>query len=125
MSRIEAGVDSPQALNGPVTSWLASVDADEDFQKRPESLGWELQITNEPSQFRGLTRVTITALKRPQEDPERIVASFTLRQLVRLSGKGADTIGEQDDLGAAAARGAQDRRQRPSSSTPSRPGERP
>ena len=107
MAKIEAGVETPQTLNGPVKPWTAtgeSTDGDAAPGQLPES--WELQIDTEPTQFRGLTKVTVTAVKHEgAENSDRLVASYTLKQLVRLSGKGEDQVGTEDPLASEARRG--------------------
>ena len=100
MARIEAGIETPQTLNGPVKGWSASGSAEGEAGEGPT--GWELQIDTEPTQFRSLTKVTITAV-RNEGALDRPV--YTLRQLVRLSGKGEERVGEEDPLAAEARRG--------------------
>lgn len=96
MAKIEAGIDTPQTLNGPI-----------ERQPGEESArgGWELRIDSEPSQFRGLTRITVEAVKRSEGAGESVQADYKLIQLVRLSGKGEDKAGEQDSLAEQAKKG--------------------
>jgi hypothetical protein len=89
MARIEAGIDSAQALNGLVRT---------DSGLAPGSGSWELKIETDPSQFTGLTRVSVTALRHARADDEQVVESYTLRQLVRLAGRAEDTPGPDDPL---------------------------
>jgi hypothetical protein len=114
MARIEAGLETPQTLNGPVRAWQPDEGAAAPdggprgsgvLDMAPADSGWELQIDTEPSQFRGLTRVTVKALKRASEGSDQTEASYTLRQLVRLGGKGEDTAGSADSLADEAKRG--------------------
>ncbi len=109
MAKIEAGIATPQTLNGPMRGWrdeavergdLGPAAFDEDA--RPTA--WELEIDTEPSEFPGLTRVSVTALRRGGGD--QIVASYTLRQLVRLSARAEDKAGDLDALAEEAARAA-------------------
>lgn len=93
MARIEAGIDSAQTLSGPVRG---------DSGLAPGRGTWELKIETEPSQFAGLTRVTIVATKHADKDEEATLASYTLEQLVRLSGRAEDTPGPDDPLHAKA-----------------------
>ncbi len=119
MAKIEAGVESAQSLNGPVKPWSADPEGEIVFQVGGEDpskreSGWELRIETERSQFTGLTKVSVTAWKRRGTGDE-IAASYTLRQLVRLSGKGADEIGAQDELVEEAKRGVREQTQWPQS----------
>jgi hypothetical protein len=74
MARVEAGIASPDTLNGPVL--------DENGEK---SGAWALEVQTEPSQFEGLAKVTVRAIKHGVGESE--LASFTLHQLVRLTEK--------------------------------------
>jgi hypothetical protein len=78
MARIEAGLQTPDTLNGPV-KWGDQTDAAE---MSPGS-AWALEVSTEPSQFEGLTKVSVKAYKQGVGDTE--LASFTLHQLVRLT----------------------------------------
>jgi hypothetical protein len=105
MARIEAGLESPRSLHGPATSWKQQAIARGDigpaaFDEDATPTPWELQIDTEPSQFEGLTVLSITASRTAPDG--HALASYTLRQLVRLGGKGEDKAGELDDLSAAA-----------------------
>lgn len=87
MAQIEAGIATPETLNGPVPEWRAESDAsfDDDL---PTGTGWNLEITTEQSQFDGLTKVSVRAyLQAPGSEQE--LASYTLHQLVRLTEGGA------------------------------------
>ena len=109
MAKLESGMESAQTLNGPVKPWSADPGGEIVFQVGGEETrqgpGWELRVETEKTQFTGLTKVTITALKRRSLSGDAVAASYTLRQLVRLSGKGADEVGGDDDLAEAAKRG--------------------
>lgn len=78
MSRLEAGIATPETMSGPVRSIAFDSDAEE------QETGWELEVETEPSDFQGLSRVTVRAIKRPFEGADRELASFTLTQLMRL-----------------------------------------
>jgi type II secretory pathway pseudopilin PulG len=104
MAKMEAGIETPQTLNGPVKPWSATGDESEDAGVPDPSGGWELHIDSEPTPFRGLTKLTVRAFKHGAGDTE--VASYSLRQLVRLSAKGEDKIGDEDSLSSDATRGA-------------------
>ena len=108
IARLEAGIASAETLRGPVPRWDPhetdpGAAAFED--ELPEPSGWELEIETEPSQFAGLTLVEVTALRRDEATGQTSFAT-TLRQLVRLSARAEDTIGEQDELSRTGVRGA-------------------
>lgn len=101
MAKIEAGIETAQTLNGPVersAEGAAAVSGE----------GWELEIDAEPSQFRGLTRVSVSAVKRVGE-AARVEAEYSLVQLVRLGGKGEDRAGEEDSIAEKARQGLERR----------------
>ncbi|MEX2217321.1 MAG: hypothetical protein WD749_01060 [Phycisphaerales bacterium] len=99
MSRLEAGLDTPMTLNGP----LRFVDGSLAPPGR-----WEVRVETEPSAIRGLTSVAVTASRLSDGRSEAVVASCTLRQLVRLGARPEDTPGDDDPMaslgGGAAAR---------------------
>ena len=112
LAQMEAGLKQPDELMGPVPVWSES-DTDPDAlaafeDDLPEPSGWELEIQTEPSEFVGLTLVTVTARR---VDPATGEFSFatTLHQLIRLSAQGEDSVGERDDLSREAERGARSR----------------
>lgn len=92
MARIEAGIADPIALNGPVRAW-EDEEGGPGVDMSPRGSGWELAIETEPSEFAGLTRVSVTARRTAERSLPTGAASYTLHQLVRLSGKGEDTAG--------------------------------
>lgn len=96
MAKIEAGIETPQTLSGPL-------ERSEEGATQA-GRGWELEIDTDASQFRGLTRVTVTALKRSPSGAA-VEASFKLVQLVRLGSKGEDSAGEEDSITERARRG--------------------
>lgn len=107
MAKIEAGIATPQTLNGPVAPWDPGEDTGEESGTEigsgfsdapPEASGWELEILTEPSAFEGLTLVSVKAMRRAGEASERVRAAYTLRQLVRLGGGGSETAGDQDPM---------------------------
>lgn len=107
MARLEAGLKSADELRGPVPVWSQhetdpGATAFED--DLPEPSGWELEVETEPSAFDGLTLVSVRALRRNESTGEAGFAT-TLRQLVRISQRAEDTVGEQDELSEEAARG--------------------
>jgi Tfp pilus assembly protein PilV len=100
MAKIEAGIETAQTLNGPVERSAEGAAAVGGVGGE----GWELEIDTEPSQFRGLTRVSVNAVKRVGE-AARVEAEYLLVQLVRLGGKGEDRAGEEDSIAEKARQG--------------------
>ncbi len=85
MSKLEAGLGTVQTLAGPAAAWRD--ESDETFDDDlPEATPWMVVIEVEPTEFTGLTLVTVTAEK--SLSPGRILASYTLRQFVRLNDEG-------------------------------------
>jgi hypothetical protein len=75
MSLIEAGVMTPETIQGPVRKWRtdASVPAD-----------WNLAVETQPTEFTGLTTVTLRVFKGSRgADSSRPLA--TLHQLIDLN----------------------------------------
>jgi hypothetical protein len=108
IAKMEAGLKSAEELRGPAPVWSqyeAEPGAAAFEDELPEPSGWELEIQTEPSQFPGLTLVEVTAVRRDEATGESGFGT-TLRQLVRLRAREDDTIGEQDEIGEAADRGA-------------------
>lgn len=119
MARLEAGIANVRELNGPVPLWRDDESAREGdagstpagfADAPPEPSRWELRVTTDRSAFAGLTRVTVEAFKRSAPGSDRLEASYTLRQLVRLSPDAEDRAGEADELSRAAERGVERRR---------------
>ncbi len=114
MAKLEAGLGTPQSLAGPVLPWEPEPDPDAPFDEHadfgfsevapPPSL-WEVEIDTIPSEFRGLTHVIVTAVKRPTPESDRVAVSYVLQQLVRLAPETEDTVGELDDIASEAIRG--------------------
>ena len=111
MSRIEAGLANPATLNGPVELWdgraaaeSAYLDAGEDLAMGMDDAAsvedplWELEVDTAPSQFADLSEVTVRARRLASPGSTRVVASYTLRQLVRLGRRDEDTVGEDGAL---------------------------
>lgn len=114
MAKIEAGIATPQTLHGPVPAWNPEEDAGQDAgdgmgsgfaDSPPAPSGWELEIATEPSAFDGLTMVTVRAVRRAGEGSERTRASYTLRQLVRLSLQGDGSVGDVDPIAGSSGPG--------------------
>ncbi len=57
---------------------------------------WVLEVESNPSQFEGLTTVTVTAVRGDGADAG--VVRYSLTQLVRLSADEADSVGQFDPL---------------------------
>lgn len=109
MARLEAGIDTPATLQGPVPlSWFGSADEQDEFAFDQDT-GWELEVETEPTIFQGLTRVSVRAIERSPANPDSVIASYTLYQLVRLASDAADEVGQEDELMDAARRGLRDR----------------
>jgi type II secretory pathway pseudopilin PulG len=98
MAKLEAGLGTIQNLAGPVPAWDPAAATDAEFSELgagssdspPLPSLWEIEIDTLASEFPGLTHVTVTAIKRPIPESERIAASFALHQLVRLGPDAAD-----------------------------------
>lgn len=112
LSRIEAGIDTAETLNGPVPEWQDEESTSEFADTPPAPTGWELSIRSTPyggagrgaaGPGGGLTLIEVTALRR---EPGRAAPSVavTLRQLVRLGAEAEDRVGDLDDIGRAAER---------------------
>ena len=121
MARIEAGITSPQAAGGPVRAWADDPEAMEGDPEAgeggggfadapPAKSGWEVAVEVEPSEFTGLTLVSVTATERGERDAVR--AAYTLRQLVRLSAAEEDKAGDEDRLAEEARKGLRAREER-------------
>jgi hypothetical protein len=114
MAEIEAGIATPETLNGPVRAEAPPAATDDDgpppefSDSLPPETGWELEIGVSPAPFTGLTKVTIQALKRRGE---AIEASYSLHQLVRLTTEADDQAGEAGDLSRESDRGLRSREQ--------------
>jgi hypothetical protein len=92
MAKIESGLARPETLIGPVKpddDGIGNVMA----ESKPSP--WSLEIETEPSQFTGLTHVTVKAVKKSGSTEN---ASYTLHQLVRLFGGEQSGVGEEDPL---------------------------
>lgn len=134
MAQIEAGLVDPTAVNGPAVRWDSSrllmpedtgVDEPPDLSEdEPAPAGmtgpmsnsvigaeddadglWSLEVETEPTGTTGLWLVSVTARLSPVAAPDAFLASYTLRQVVRLSSEVEDVAGEEDDLMDAARRG--------------------
>jgi hypothetical protein len=91
MSRLEAGLDTPRTLNGTVKF--------EDGSSAPPGR-WELHVETDQSALTGLAAVAVTARRLEEGRSETVIASYTLRQLVRLGGRAEDKPGDPDPLSA-------------------------
>lgn len=100
MAKIEAGIETAEVLNGPVPAWREETDADADGNAG-KATEWELSVQTAPSNYPGLTLVTVIARKSAGAG-----TSYTLKQLVRALAKAEDEAGGMDDVAAEAARGA-------------------
>jgi hypothetical protein len=120
MARLEAGLANPIDLAGPVPIWTDGEDGLEDLSGDAGGtfpgdagfmVGWEMEIETEPTRFDGLTSVRIRAVRRSPTRPDVELASYALRQLVRLGNdtESIDEIGEEDELTMEAERGLRGR----------------
>lgn len=104
---MEAGIATPEQLDGHVpagglgSSW--GEESGEFDDSPPEPSPWVLSVEATPSQFRGLSIVSVRA-SRLVGDREQPVG-FAMTQLVALASKEDDTAGELDPLGEAATEG--------------------
>jgi hypothetical protein len=118
MSMLEAGLATSRTLDGPVRSWAEAQQRADEFafglgnDPGPAGSPWELEIRTEPSQFEGLSRVTVRAFRRVGRNSDQFLASYTLRQLVRLNAAAEDEAGEEDPLMEEARRGERERPRR-------------
>lgn len=126
MARIEAGIATPDTLQGPVPAWESDPESGADELNGDafpdefglaagigwsEDSGWELEIDTSPSPFAGLAIVRVRALRRASLDSDRIIGQYTLEQLVRLGTLETDEAGEEDELMEEARQGiARERR---------------
>jgi hypothetical protein len=124
MAMLESGLATPRMLNGPVRSWVEAAERADPMAfgfgptPRPHEAPWEIQIEIDPSPFEGLTHVSVHAYRRAGRNADQYVASYRLRQLVRLSGAADDEAGGQDALMEEARRGERDNREAPPQSGP-------
>lgn len=120
MAKLEAGIATVETLEGPVPKWETDPDsgADEMSDSLPvgdfgssitmdfgEDSDWELEIELNESPFEGLTAVSIRAIRWASVDSDRILAQYTLHQLVRLDELAEDVAGEEDEMMDQARRG--------------------
>lgn len=98
LALIETGLARPETLNGPVEPWqpeqddsMTGIDPDDapsSFDAEPR---WALQIETEPSEYEGLTLVSVRAYRIDETESEiEGSPSVTLRRLVRLSASPPD-----------------------------------
>ncbi|MBL8962955.1 MAG: hypothetical protein KF787_06190 [Phycisphaeraceae bacterium] len=83
LARMEAGIDTAETLDGPVPPWDDTSDGG--VLQAGSGGRWEIDVVTEPSAFAGLTRVTVTAIKRPASGGEHVRASYAMTQLIRVS----------------------------------------
>lgn len=122
MAMIEAGLATPESLNGPLTPAKAALGlaADEDAldggvaDTSTAAAGdstWELEISSEPSGYDGLTLIGVRAVKRTggsgggfgggvdgSDLGPGVIASFTIHQYVRLVEQAEEKAGEVDAI---------------------------
>jgi Tfp pilus assembly protein PilV len=122
MAMIEAGLATPESLNGPLTPAKAAMGlaADEDAldggvadtsTAAAGDAAWELEISSEPSGYDGLTLIGVRAMKRTagsgggfgggsdgSDLGPGVIASFTIHQYVRLVEQAEEKAGEVDAI---------------------------
>lgn len=124
LAQIEAGLLDPSSVNGPAVRWDASMflmpedagglsEGEEPLEPMSDAPAgilsasgpqWMLAVETEPTNFAGLFMVTVTATLE-SEASDVALASYTLRQAVRLGSEPEDVAGEEDELMDAARRG--------------------
>lgn len=87
MSRMEAGLATPDQLNGPVPVWRDETAGGFD-DAPPAPSGWSMQVETDTSPFSGLAQLTVR-VRRARTAGSDAAEIFALRQLVRLSDAGA------------------------------------
>ncbi len=98
MARMEAGIDTPETLDGPVPAW--EDESDGSVIQGAGGGRWEIDVRTDTSAFAGLTRVTVEAIKRSgREGSEGVLASYTLTQLVRAPLSSDDKAAPADEIG--------------------------
>lgn len=107
MARIEAGIDTPETLDGPVPAWEEGSDGG--VIQGGGGGNWELDIRTDTSQFPGLTRITVQAIKRPgTSGSDAVQASYSLTQLVKAGAGAMDDRGTKvDEIGEKQRRAAE------------------
>ena len=101
MAQIEAGILSPEAMQGEVHKWM---DPDGRWGESPAWQGWRVEVDAEPAAVEGLTVVTIHVLK--EAGTTEAAPLYDLRQVVTLRPPEADGIGAEDPLAAELESGA-------------------
>lgn len=135
MGLIEAGVVSPEAVSGPAPEWDPEIDlesagpllaalAETSGSGGLDARGWMIEAEIEPTDFDGLSLVTVRASLVLGADPESPDAQATLRQFVRLDPPPADELpsiahlfperaeSDEGEAGFAAREGRLDRGER-------------
>jgi len=107
LAQIEAGIATPESLNGPVPAWDpagAALELGDEIGPRSsdeielgsgsaEPSGWVLQIDTQPSPYDGLTLVSVRA-----EREETPGLNATIHQLIRFRDAGPEGVGELDEI---------------------------
>lgn len=82
MARLEAGIDTPETLDGEVPAWEDQSDGS--TLVAPAGGRWEIDVRTDTSQFPGVIRVTVEAIKySSDEGSDAVRASWKLSQLIR------------------------------------------
>lgn len=96
MAQIEAGILSPEAIQGDSHKWM---DADSRWTDSPSWQGWRIELDSEPATEDALTVIGITVFKDP-DGRTSDVPIYRLRQIVSLLPPRSDGIGSDDPLAA-------------------------
>lgn len=82
LARLEAGIDTPETLDGEVPAWEDLSDGS--TLVAPGGGRWEIDVRTDSSQFPGVIRVTVEAIKYTNtEGSDTVRASWKISQLIR------------------------------------------
>jgi len=85
MASMEAGLATPEQLDGPVPRWTEESAGFDDAP--PEPSGWSIQIDTDTSSFEGLARITVRVSRAAAGSGDPIEL-YALHQLLRLDSPG-------------------------------------
>lgn len=105
MARLEAGIDTPETLDGPVPEWDGLSDGSVITAGGTGS--WEIDVKTEPSSIAGLVRVTVAASKlSASSSTGGVRAKYELTQLIRTPLLPSETAAPADVIGDIQRRSA-------------------
>lgn len=93
MALLEAGLETPETLNGPLSPARAAFGLASTVQTAPTGAtytDWELIVDVQPSPFAGLSKVRVTAVWGAGLSAER--ARYSLAQLVPLDARPGESV---------------------------------